>query len=378
MPRRLPRHCVEDKDRHGNIRIYLRHRGRKIRLHGTPWTPDFMAAYEAAKSEAFAGPAEARPQRKRALPGTWRWLCQQYLARCADYLTLEPSTREAYRRTLESTYEEPIRPGAAASFGDMPIAHWRAKQVKVLRDRKIQQRAAANARIKVIRGVFRFAVEDELVSANPADAVPYLRTTTKGHHTWTVEEVRQFEQRHPIGTTARLAMAIMLYTGCRRSDAVLLGRQHARGGWLRWTAYKNRNRSPVEIDIPILPVLQAVIDGSRTGHLTYLTTKFGKPYSMGGFSGQFRDWCDQAGLPHCSAHGLRKAGATIAAENGASEHQLMAIYGWVDPKMAALYTRAARRRRLAAGGIGLIDPDQTGYKEVPPDAVMPSGGTKTA
>ena len=45
-------------------------------------------------------------------------------------------------------------------------------------------------------------------------------------------------------------------------------------------------------------------------------------------------WCDQAGLKLCTAHGLRKAGATIAANNGATAHQLMAIFGWATLRMA--------------------------------------------
>ena len=50
MPRRLPPGCVEDRDRHGTIRIYYRSKSRpKVRLRGTPWTPEFMAEYDAAK-----------------------------------------------------------------------------------------------------------------------------------------------------------------------------------------------------------------------------------------------------------------------------------------------------------------------------------------
>ena len=52
------------------------------------------------------------------------------------------------------------------------------------------------------------------------------------------------------------------------------------------------------------------------------------------FGNKFRVWCDQAGLHHCAAHGQRKAGATIAANNGATAHQLMAIFGWETLKMA--------------------------------------------
>jgi hypothetical protein len=48
------------------------------------------------------------------------------------------------------------------------------------------------------------------------------------------------------------------------------------------------------------------------------------------------------------------AGATIAAENGATEHQLMAIYGWESPKQAAPDTRHADRRRLTGDAMHLI------------------------
>ena len=81
MPRQLPPGCSEDQDRHGNWRIYYRAKGQpKVRLRGTPWTPDFMVQYEAAKGEA--SPAKS----KGVTPGTWRWLCTRYFAECADYL----------------------------------------------------------------------------------------------------------------------------------------------------------------------------------------------------------------------------------------------------------------------------------------------------
>ena len=52
-------------------------------------------------------------------------------------------------------------------------------------------------------------------------------------------------------------------------------------------------------------------------HLTFLVTKSGKPYRGNDFSEQFRKWSDDAGLPHCSEHGLRKAGCRRMAEAAA-------------------------------------------------------------
>jgi site-specific recombinase XerD len=105
-----------------------------------------------------------------------------------------------------------------------------------------------------------------------------------------------------------------------------------------------------------LPVLQAIIDKSPVGDLTFLVTEAGAAFSIKGMANKVKDWCIEAGLSHCSAHGVRKAGATIAAENGATEAQLMAIFGWEDAKQAVIYTRAARRKKMAKAGMHLLIP----------------------
>ncbi|HXE70719.1 MAG TPA: hypothetical protein VN523_15280 [Hyphomicrobiaceae bacterium] len=54
------------------------------------------------------------------------------------------------------------------------------------------------------------------------------------------------------------------------------------------------------------------------------------------------------------AHGLRKAGAATAAENGATSKQLMAIFGWLSLDEAERYTQAAEREKLAKDAVGLL------------------------
>jgi integrase len=73
------------------------------------------------------------------------------------------------------------------------------------------------------------------------------------------------------------------------------------------------------------------------------------------FQGQSGQWCDEAGLPNCTAHGLRKAGAVIAANNGATVHQLQAVFGWSSLAMAEHYTRSADQVRLADAAMHLLD-----------------------
>src|SRR5205807_4852153 len=117
-----------------------------------------------------------------------------------------------------------------------------------------------------------------------------------GYHTWTIEEVHQFQGRHPVGTKARLALALLMFTGQRRSDIIRFGKQHAKAGKLTFTQFKGRNRKPKKLTLPILPALRLVIDASPCGELTFLINDLGRPFTDAGFGNKFRDWCDQAGL----------------------------------------------------------------------------------
>jgi len=172
--------------------------------------------------------------------------------------------------------------------------------------------------------------------------------------------VEQYEKCHPIGSTARLALALLLYTGQRRSDVVLFGRQHVRSGWLRFTQQKNRNRRPITLELPVLPALQRIIESSRTGDLTFLINENCQAFTANGFGNKMRDWCNEAGLPHCTSHGLRKTGAAIAAENGATAHELMSIFGWLTLKEAERYTRAVEQKKIAGRAMRMLERGEKG------------------
>ena len=266
-----------------------------------------------------------------------------------------PARDSSGGRFFEATFDEPIRPGSDKRFADMPLACMDAIAIEVLRDRKLAKPEAANSRIKAIRQVFRWGVAKGHAPFNSAREVAYFRSGSEGFHTWTVEEVQQFEARHPLGTKARLAFALLLYTGQRRSDVIRFGKQHTRGGKLTFTQYKGRSRKPHRLTLPILPVLQQTIDATPCGDLTLLVNDWHRPFTDGSFGNKFRDWCDQANLLHCLAHGLRKAGATVAANNGATARQLMAIFGWDTIKQAEQYTRKADQKQLAEAAMHLLE-----------------------
>jgi hypothetical protein len=70
---------------------------------------------------------------------------------------------------------------------------------------------------------------------------------------------------------------------------------------------------------------------------------------------------------------LRKLGAQRCAEAGATEHQLMALFGWANPKQAALYTKKANRAKLEAAAAPLLEA-RNGNESVPLFPAVASGG----
>jgi integrase len=269
----------------------------------------------------------------------------------AEFKRLEAHTQHVRRLVLDKLCRSTDTNGVRR--GDKPYAQMEPRNVRALRDERAETPEAANQIVKVLRQVFGYAVVAELARSNAAKEVPYLSSSPEGFHSWTTDEVHRFEGRHPIGTKARLALALMLYTGQRRSDIVRLGRQHIKHGWLKITQHKNRSRKAIVVEIPVLAQLQDIIDASPCGDLTFLVTEFGKPFTPNGFGNWFRDRCIEAGVPG-RAHGLRKATAARLAELGASDREIMAVTGHQTSKEVDRYTKAAQRKVLAESAMARI------------------------
>ncbi|HZR61348.1 MAG TPA: tyrosine-type recombinase/integrase [Xanthobacteraceae bacterium] len=366
-------YMVRDVDRHGNVRLYIRRNGRKIRIRQALGTEAFAAAY----GDAMRALEDTKPPPvSGAAAGTFGWLAASYFA-SAQFRGLDPTSRRRRRAIIEDCLRELRKPGSADKMRDCPVSLLSAAHVKMLRDRKEATPGAANNRRKYLSALFGWAIEAGLMRSNPARDVKRKAYATGGFHTWSVDEVRQFEQRHPVGTKARLALALLLYLGVRRGDLVGLGRQHCDGDWIRIVPRKTRHLRKDASEKPVLPVLAEVIARSPTGGMTFLVTEYGRAFSAAGFGAWFRARCDEAGLPHCTAHGLRKAGATIAAEAGATDRQLMALYDWTSARLADVYTAKADKKRLAGEAARLIG--QTMNAEVSHQSVPPNGSqTKAA
>jgi integrase len=287
---RLYRYLIEDVDRHGNVRIYFRRKGQpKIRLSEMPGTNAFDEEYQRAFRGVVNPPSAS--QHTPAIPGTMRWLCAQYYA-SAKFQSLAESTRKVRRGILEEICQR---------AGNFRYAMMETPHVAKLRDEKAAFPDAANNRVKVLRQLFAWASSPEYgyTKGNPARDVTKLPSTNPdGIRAWSEADAASYEARHPIGTKARLAFDLLLYSGVRRSDVVKLGPQLERGGKLLFSETKGGSRIVKTHELPILPPLRQSIDATKkhVGHLVYLMTQWGKPHSAKGFDNWFKDRCREAGL----------------------------------------------------------------------------------
>jgi integrase/recombinase XerD len=337
------KHLIEDRDRHGNIRLYVRLPGRrKVRIRAPFGTDDFTAAYNAAVSDHVTAPPQAREKKQ----GSFGHLCVLYFA-SPTFKRLDKATQAWRRRTLDTICDQ---------HAHKPLALLAPRHIRMLRDERADKPGAANMRLKALKALFAWACEEEpeFAPQNPTLGVRKIRYASDGHHSWSDDEITRYRDRHPTGTKARLALDLLLYTGGRREDAVRLGPQHVRGGRVKFRQAKNEHRNPIDIDIPLHSELGASIAATPLQHLTFLTTAYGRPFSPAGFGNWFRARCDEAELQHCSAHGLRKACAVALAEAGASTHEIAAVTGHVSLEEIERYTRAARKTKLADAAIAKL------------------------
>jgi integrase len=354
MPKKFSKKYIVEDRTDGVLRFYFRRRGqRKVRLYGMPGTDEFNAEYYRALNSAEV-PKTIGP--KQALHGTLRWVCEEYFG-SAEYKMLDTKTRTVRRSILEKCWAEPTKPNSDRTFEDMPLSAFTSKSVRVLRDRKAEYPEAANSRVKALRQVFSWAVDEtvELAATNPARDVAYFPSKGEGFHSWTIEEVKKYETQHPVGTKARLAFGLLFYLAQRRSDIVRFGSHHRTGDLLTFTQFKGRNKSPITLQLPIPRDLATILDATPSGETTYLINDLGRPFTANGFGNKMRDWCNEAGLPECTSHGLRKARSARMADRGATGHQIMSITGHQTLKEVDRYTKAANQKRLAKSITALMD-----------------------
>lgn len=330
-------------DARGQTRFRISVGGRRYEL-GRDWgSADFEDRYNAALAGTSRGMIGANRVKHRSINDV---VARFYKGRV--YKKWGDSTKTTNRAIIEKWREE---------YGDYSVTTLKKRNVEDMMAKKSDTPGAANNFLKRIRQVLDVAVDLEWLPANPARLVRLYEYETNGIYTWTEAEIAQFLAFHEPGSDAHTALTLMLYTAAAKVDAVKLGpfsiKEGTDGPRLIYRRQKTRHRKAMLVSIPIHEDLAPVLH-RRMNLGTFLQTREGKQRNKDGLGNSMRKWCDDAGLPHCTSHGLRKACARRMAEGGATAPQIMAVTGHKTLSEVQRYIDAANREDMADDGFAVM------------------------
>jgi integrase len=323
---------------------YFRRRGfAPVRIPGEPWSVEFMNAY----ADALAGATPLQVGAGLAPAGSTEAAIRAYLASPNFDAIDSDETKRVHRRVLERF--------ATSKWAPLPFHRLdRIGVERVLAEMK-ETPGAAQFR-NVLRRFCKWAVAEKLLKVDPTEGVKVKMPRSDGWHTMNDAEREQYKARHPVGTKARAAYAILHFTALRVSDARKLSSLHIRPfpgsnlGVLHLKQQKTGEPVTQDVEAEMMEAIDACPKPApRAGeprHLNFLLNKDGRPYSAKGLSNAVKDWCVEAGLSHCSAHSFRKGTLTRIADRGGTPHQIAARGGHRGTRMAETYTRKANQLAL--------------------------------
>lgn len=301
-------------------------KGPRIRLPA-PTAPEFAEAYHAALGTV-------KTKKRIIATSTLEWLIARY-RETSTYRGLSTATR----RQWDNIFKGVVKKAGSAAYKAIT-----RKIIVTGREDRVATPAQARNFLDAMRGLFRWALEAELVPVDPTAGVKNPpRPKNEGFAAWTEEDVAAYEWKWKPGTKERVWLHVLLYTGLRRGDAVKIGKQHVKDG----VATIRTEKTNTEVSITILPPLEEALKQGPTGDLAWIVGDNGHPLTKETFGNRFRLAARQAGLKNKTAHGVRKIGATRAAEAGATVGELEALFGWTGGAMASHYTKTAGRKRMA-------------------------------
>ena len=324
-------------DRHGKVRWRFRVTGRvPCYLPGAYASAEFRAAYEAAAKDG-----SNLSRLPRGEHGTFDWLIEHYM-RTPKFQKLAPISK----RNLMHEFDR-----FRAEHGSKHVARMRPEHVEALIAVKAGKPAGANRLLKLLRRLCRFAIRKGVMVADPSIGIERYQENPDGFHTWTEDEIRQFETHYGLTSKAVMALRLILNTGAARQDVIRLGWQSVRDGRIGY----RRGKTGGEVDLPILDELWEVLSPLPSDRLLFLTHGGAQAYKPETFANWFKDRCVAAGLLLCSSHGLRKAGATRLADAGATELEIMSFLGHRTPDEARKYVKKFNRARLGDSGMAKVE-----------------------
>lgn len=322
----------------GTKRTYYYHRKSGRPLPGDPKSPEFWQALKDFDSPLARSPEESV-----------RGVIESY-KRSPKYRNKAVNTKADYDRQLARICDH---------MGDIAVWHIDAGHVDDLQQLYADTPAAANRLIQVLSIILKHARRLFPTKVPHNAAARFDRFASgEGWQPWPETVVRSALEKadEAIGTAIRLG----LYTGQRRGDVLLMMESHYDGERIKVRQQKTGEWVWILAHPELREHLDAMLAARRSSNVRVIgdrplvLSRTGKPLHESTLSHAIRELLDGVGGHGLVFHGLRHTAATMLAEAGCSDHEIMAITGHRTLAMVQKYTKLARRRVLADSAISRI------------------------
>ena len=378
------RYLYVDVSQRGQLRYYVQLRNKlpKVRIKTEFGTAEFDTEVDAAIAAQIAlygnesDYIHAQKQRNEerpalpatpAQPGTLRWYWNGYKQSdhwlgdlSVGHEGLADSTRLQRTGLIESLLPE---------NGEKPFAVLTRTVIKA--EMKARTPSQAGNLLSALRGMIRWMIDEGHLDEDDDPTIGLRSGKAKasresgGFVPWTDEDMAMYWAKWPLGTEARLMFDILHYTFLRLGDAHRFGPPHLRQ-IVRKMAVQiatEKSRGNTTVTVPLHPQFAESLRAARAGGIIGAEVFTGKvvrgrimPMNKKAWAAKFKKYAVLAGVnePKKSCHGVRKARAEVAAYADCTESQMMAMFGWTDPKMPAHYIAQAKREKLGVSGMEKI------------------------
>ncbi|KGM38757.1 hypothetical protein JY97_14785 [Alkalispirochaeta odontotermitis] len=309
-------------------------------LSVSPDHPEFAEHYHAARQGIKLTPQQSPVD--RSIRGSLGWLCHKHLGKLEDKVKAGNASKLTLKKRIG------LLKRIINDYGDYSL-EMPSQQVVKIRDRYQSTPAMADSLVEAISAMYKEAIEDGVCDINPAVGVSRIDKGKGGAIPWTLLDLKKFKETHPQGTQAHLCLTLFMFTACRISDAVWLGRDNEfeRDG-IPALGWQPRKKGSAYVEIPMMPPLYNATRANKVVGETYLLTAKGQPFASPDALGQyFRKCCKEAGLKNRSSHGIRKAAGHLLAQEGCTQYQIMTIHGHTSAKTSEVYTKGVERWGMA-------------------------------
>ncbi len=306
---------------------YYRRNGRRHgRLRGDKGSRQWLADYHRIDA-TFSGQVFCD------IPNSFKDVVKRYMA-SPDYVDLRDSSKRLYKTYLNQLVEV---------FGGTDIAAIRRVHVRAYRDKISHKRGAANTSVLVMKVVMVWAMDADMIIANPALGIKSLKIGS--YKAWPESLIERFIANAP--EDLGRAVAFALYTAQRKGDVLKARWSDIEDGGINFIQQKTGRH----IWVPIHPDLQEILNATPRRGVMILTTKTGRPWTISNFKNAFGRACKRLDVGGYVFHGLRKSAASRLAEAGCTTEQIKAVTGHESDHMAAYYARGAEQKKLAKAAL---------------------------